>query len=184
MRKAWVYYFQWMTVTGTQVNYGKRDRWMSKWRNRWEIKHCGKSVVWFMRKFFWVFIKNIEHFLPFWTLSQSRKISSPPFTLPLFLLTRQIRNSAVFGAPAEQPMRSLGKSSHRYSEHKWYTRPWDQIQAWDVMRLGISFSLWLCSILKWSWQCPTPLKAPPFAVRTLKGPLWNGSKVAGILNTL
>lgn len=37
--------------------------------------------------------------LPFCTLSHSRKISSPPLTLPLFLLTRQILSSAVFGAP-------------------------------------------------------------------------------------
>lgn len=36
---------------------------------------------------------------PFCTLSHRRKISSPPFTLPLFLLTRQILSSAVFGAP-------------------------------------------------------------------------------------
>lgn len=37
--------------------------------------------------------------VPFWTLSHSKKISSPPLTEPLFLLTRQIRSSAVLGAP-------------------------------------------------------------------------------------
>lgn len=37
--------------------------------------------------------------VPFCTLSHSRKISSPPLTLPLFRLTRQILSSAVFGAP-------------------------------------------------------------------------------------
>lgn len=39
---------------------------------------------------------------PFCTLSHRRKISSPPLTLPLFLLTRQILSSAVFGAPDVQ----------------------------------------------------------------------------------
>lgn len=38
-------------------------------------------------------------YVPFCTLSHSKKISSPPLTLPLFLLTRQILSSAVFGAP-------------------------------------------------------------------------------------
>lgn len=37
--------------------------------------------------------------VPFWTLSHSRKISSPPLTEPLFLLTLQILSSAVLGAP-------------------------------------------------------------------------------------
>lgn len=45
-------------------------------------------------------VYSAEHFdVPFCTLSHSRKISSPPLTLPLFLLTRQILSSAVFGAP-------------------------------------------------------------------------------------
>lgn len=38
---------------------------------------------------------------PFWTLSHSRKISSPPLQLPELRLTLQIFSSAVFGAPAE-----------------------------------------------------------------------------------
>lgn len=37
---------------------------------------------------------------PFWTLSHSRKISSPPLQLPELRLTLQIFSSAVFGAPA------------------------------------------------------------------------------------
>lgn len=40
-----------------------------------------------------------RHDLPFCTLSQSRKISSPPLQLPELRLTRQIFSSAVFGAP-------------------------------------------------------------------------------------
>lgn len=36
---------------------------------------------------------------PFWTLSQSRKTSSPPRQLPAFLSIRQIFSSAVLGAP-------------------------------------------------------------------------------------
>lgn len=43
--------------------------------------------------------QNTDGYVPFCTLSHSKKISSPPLTLPLFLLTRQILSSAVFGAP-------------------------------------------------------------------------------------
>lgn len=35
-------------------------------------------------------------------MSHSRNISSPPFTLPQFLFTRQILNSAVLGAPGNK----------------------------------------------------------------------------------
>lgn len=45
---------------------------------------------------------------PFCTLSQSRKISSPPLQLPEFLFTRQIFNSAVLGAPVRERDRSEG----------------------------------------------------------------------------
>lgn len=89
-------------------------------KNWWKMKHCGKSQtqVWFFSStIFGLLLINVTHFLPFWTLSQSRKISSPPFTLPLFLLTRQMRSSAVFGAPAEQEVSSYVKRSWCYSGH-------------------------------------------------------------------
>lgn len=52
--------------------------------------------------------------IPFWTLSHSRKISSPPLQLPELRLTLQIFSSAVFGAPEQT--RSIHKEANR---EKW-----------------------------------------------------------------
>lgn len=54
--------------------------------------------------------------VPFCTLSHSKKISSPPFTQPLFLLTRQILSSAVFGAPDDAETHVVNMQQNRQNK--------------------------------------------------------------------